>query len=277
MGRIKIILSVSFFMFSLFALSQANLLLNIEHERSIPGNYSKIYVDNLGNIFAIADNNIQIKKMSANGDSLQLSDKLNQYGNIYSLDVSNPLKLLVYYKDFTTVLQLDRFLNAVNTVDFRQAGIMQASAVASSYDSKIWVYDEQTAQIKKVDANGAVSFASTDLRTVFDQAPQPSKIIDNNGQLYLYDKNTGWLLFDYYGGFKQKIDYVNWEDVGVTNNILFGRTSDTIWMYNPKKIIAQTYIVSLKMEWDKVKQMIIQNNKMYILNKQEIAIYDIKQ
>ncbi|HEY0298128.1 MAG TPA: hypothetical protein VGB84_02815 [Arachidicoccus sp.] len=277
MGKLSVLFSLCLSMFVFFTKAQTPLVLPIVHERTIAGNFSRFHVDNLGNFYVLLSNNIQIEKLGNNGDSLQLSDNLNQYGNIYSIDVSNPLKLLVYYKDFSTALMLDRFLNTVNTVDLRQSGVMQASAVASSYDSQIWVYDEQNAQIKKLDANANITFTSTDLRAALDEAPSPSKIIDNNGQLYLYDKNMGWLLFDYYGGFKKKVEYKNWEDVSVMNNILFGREGGTLWMYDPKKFIAQPFTTSINIDFQKIKQLLITGNKIYTLNSEGIDVYDIQQ
>src|SRR5215216_4799370 len=45
----------------------------------------------------------------------------------------------------------------------------------------------------------------------------PSHIIDEDGLLYLYDEKRGWLLFDYYGTYKQHIDLLNWKDVQVSH------------------------------------------------------------
>ena len=46
---------------------------------------------------------------------------------------------------------LDRFLNIRNTIDLRQSGIFQVSAVAQSYDNNIWVFDDLDSKIKKID------------------------------------------------------------------------------------------------------------------------------
>ena len=277
MGRLIFFLYLCCSFIICSAKAQTIQSLNIAPERTIPGVFSKCYVDNLGNIFVLLDNNIRIKKLSAEGDSLQLSDNLNQYGNIYSMDVTNPLKILVYYKDYATVLILDRFLNAVNTIDLKQAGILQARAVASSYDGNVWVYDEQNAQIKKIDVNGNVLFASTDLRNVFPDAPDPTKIIDNSGQLYLYDPHVGWLLFDYYGAFRQKLEYPGLEDVCVVNNILCGRTGDTIWMYDPKKMIDQRFTTPATTGMENAKQIVISGNKLFVLKTDGLDVYDVRQ
>ena len=50
---------------------------------------------------------------------------MRKFGQATLIDVSNPLKVLLYYRDFATVVMLDRFLNVVNTTDLRKQGILQ--------------------------------------------------------------------------------------------------------------------------------------------------------
>lgn len=277
MERLKIWMCCAFALFCFFTKAQTNDTLNIEFVRTISGNFSRFYVDNMGNIYLLLNDNIQIKKLSPRGDSLQVFDNVNQYGNLALMDVSNALKLLVYYRDFSTVLMLDRFLNVVNTIDLRQSGIMQSRTVASSYDGQIWTYDEQTSQIKKLDAQGNVTFTSTDLRTVFDNAPDPNAIIDNDGLLYLYDRTQGWFEFDYYGAFKQRLNYTGWQNVSAVNNVLYGRTGDTLWVYEPRKIVAHTLKTSMDIGLQHAKQIFINNGRLYVLTAEGINVYAIKQ
>jgi hypothetical protein len=78
-------------------------------------------VDNLGNIYLLTADN-QLKKLSSAGDSLAVFNAVSQYGSVSSIDVTNPLKILVYYRDFTTIIELDRYLNIINTIDLRTLG-----------------------------------------------------------------------------------------------------------------------------------------------------------
>jgi streptogramin lyase len=276
MERLKTLMCCAFALLCLCTKAQTGDTLNIEFVRTIPGNFSRFYVDNMGNFYVLSNNSIQIKKLSPRGDTLQVFDNVNQYGNIALMDVSNALKLLVYYRDFSTVLLLDRFLNAVSTIDLRQSGIMQSRTAASSYDGQIWTFDEQTSQIKKLDAQGNVTFTSTDLRTVFTNAPDPDAIIDNDGLLYLYDKTQGWFEFDYYGAFKQQLDYTGWQNVSAVNNVLYGRTGDTLWVYEPRRITAHTFKTSMDIGLQHAKQIFINNGRMYVLTGEGIHVYAIK-
>jgi len=73
-----------------------------------------------------------------------------KYGQASFIDVSNPLKVLLYYKDFATVVYAGSFLNIRNTIDLRKQNILQVKAIGQSYDNKIWVYDELESKLKKL-------------------------------------------------------------------------------------------------------------------------------
>ena len=107
----------------------------------IPGDIADFTVDNLGNIYLLSPEN-QLKKLNPAGDSLAVFNDVRRYGKIYSMDVTNPLKILLYYKEFETIVVVDRFLNIINIIDLRNLNIFQAKAFGLAYDNNVWVYDE---------------------------------------------------------------------------------------------------------------------------------------
>src|SRR3954453_9849977 len=108
MGRI--ILLLWFFIITAEPVANAgtDTTLHLLVEKTITGKYANFYTDNFGNIFLISKTN-QLKKLNQNFDSVGVFNDTRRYGNIYSLDLNNPLKILVYSRDFTTILVLDRF------------------------------------------------------------------------------------------------------------------------------------------------------------------------
>jgi hypothetical protein len=72
------------------------------------------------------------------GDSVAIFNNVKKFGKISTIDVSNPLKVLLYYKDFSTIVVLDRLLATRNTIDLRQQNIFQVNAIGQSYDNNIW-------------------------------------------------------------------------------------------------------------------------------------------
>src|ERR1700753_28195 len=121
--------------------------------RSIEGDIVAFTVDNLDNVYLLSSTG-QVKKLDANGDSVAVFNDIKKYGEATLIDVSNPLKVLLYYKDFTTIVVLDRFLTVRNTIDLRQQNILQVTAIGQSYDNRIWLYDELENKLKKIDEDG---------------------------------------------------------------------------------------------------------------------------
>lgn len=254
--------------------AQNDTALVLQKNKTINGNYASFSVDNLGNIFALSLSGNQLKKIGPDGDSLGIFNDVKQYGNIYGIDVSNPLKLLLYYKDFTTIIVLDRFLNKINKIDLRQLGIMQAKAVSQSYDNQVWVFDQQEYKLKKVGENGTILFSSDDFRVLFDNAPNPSTIIDNDGKLYLYDDQQGWLVMDYYGAIKKEYQSPNWKDVGVQGAIMYGWNNQQLNLFNPNNYALKAY--SLPLDLKAVKSLHLLDKKIYVLGNNGIDIYSYK-
>jgi hypothetical protein len=187
-------------------------------------------VDNLDNIYVLNSRN-QVKKFNVNGDSVAVYNDVRKFGQASLIDVSNPLKVLLYYKDFATVVMLDRFLNAVNVVDLRKQGVLQAKAIGQSYDNKIWVYDELEAKLKKIDENGKLLLETPDFRLLLGQSVTPVKIFDENRYVYLYDTVKGAYVFDYFGALKNGILIQNWQNFKVAGKYMYGSGSDTLFRY----------------------------------------------
>lgn len=271
MGKIKLVI-LSIFCLLQLSVNAADSTLNVKLIKTITGSFSDFSVDNLGNVYLITSTN-QIKKLNEKFDSVGVFNDVKRYGNIYTVDVTNPLKVLVYYKDFLTVVILDRFLNARNTIDLRKQGIVQAKAICQSYDNNIWVFDELDAKIKKVDDNGKVLLESTDLRMVFNEVPNPSQIIDADGMLYLYNSKYGFTVFDYYGALKGKHPFLNWKDVQVQNKFLLGRDSSYSYKVQPQQLLETKFKINI--DWGNASKVLTNGRLLYVLRKEALEIYGL--
>lgn len=195
------------------------------------GTIADVVMDNLDNLYIISSAG-QIKKLNAAGDSVGIYNQIKDYGKLYTIDVSNPLKLLLFYKEFSTVVILDRFLSSQSVLDLRRFSILSASAIGNSYDNKIWVYDEYDNKLKKIDEQGNKVFETSDFRTVFDQSFSPQKILNDNGLVYLADTTSGIFVFDNYGSFRKKIPVKNCQTIAVVNNNIICVNNGLITVFN---------------------------------------------
>ena len=196
----------------------------------IRGDIREFTVDNLDNVYLLSSRN-QVKKYSAAGDSVGVYNDVRKYGQSSLIDVSNPLKVLLYYKDFGTVVMLDRFLNAVNSVDLRKQRVLQAKVIGQSYDNKIWVYDELESKLKKIDEEGKLMLETPDLRLLIGQAIAPTRIFDENKYVYVYDTVRGVYVFDYFGALKNSILITHWKNFKVAGKYIFGSSGDSLYRY----------------------------------------------
>jgi hypothetical protein len=189
-------------------------------------------VDNLGNIFLVSEYG-HLKKLGPKGDSIAVFNDVRRFGKLYSIDVSNPLKVLLFYKDFGTIVALDRLLNNRNIIDVRKQNILQAKAIAQSFDNSVWIYDELEGKLKRLDDNGTVISETADFRVLFDPPPSPLHIADADRLVYLYDPAKGLFVLDYFGTVRNKVALLGWSDFQVIGKRVFGRKGTLLESYTP--------------------------------------------
>lgn len=238
--------------------------------RTIRGDYTDFTIDNLGNLYVLTRNN-QLKKLHPNGDSISIYNDVRRYGKVHAIDATNPLKLLLYYKDFGTIVVLDRLLNVRTTIGLRQYNLFQVKAVSQSYDNNIWLYDEQEARLKKLDEEGNLLTQFADFRQGMDVTPSPARIIDYDRQLYLYDPGTGWFIFDYFGTLKTRLPLMGWQDVQVVDNKLFGRKNGMLQQYQPGSLQLKEF--PLGPRFAGADKIILSTSLLYCLKSGVIQVY----
>jgi hypothetical protein len=266
----RLLFFISIFLFPGLHCAQAQSDTAFYLSKTIEGDIVDFTIDNTGNFYLLSRNN-QLKKLDANGDSIAVYNAVNTYGDISFIDVSNPLKILLYYKDFTTIVEVDRLLRTLNNIDLRNLGIFQVKAIGLAYDNNVWIYDELEAKLKRIGDDGTLLDQTTDFRQLFDSVPDPSAIIDQSGLVYLYDTAKGVYAFDHYGSLKSKVSLLGWKDFDVIDKSLIGRKGNFFYKYQLGKMdIQQEPVPSAYLNAIKIK---ISYLAVYVLKKNMLQIY----
>ena len=200
--------------------------------RTFTGDFHQVAVDNLENLYLVSSGG-QVKKLNSRGDSVAVFNGIRKYGQLQTIDVTNPLKPLLFYKDFSTVVILDRLLTNRSSLDLRRYNILQPAAIGLSYDNNIWVFDQFDNKLKKLDEAGNLLLQTADFRQLFQQTISPQRIINDNGFVYLADSAQGIYVFDNYGGFKRKVDLKGWRSIDVSNGNIIRLQDNAMIVYNP--------------------------------------------
>lgn len=241
--------------------------------KKIKGDITAFAADNFDNIYLLNSSD-QLKKIDEKGDSVAVFNNVRKYGKVAQIDVSNPLRVLLYYKEFSTVVILDRLLNVRSTIDLRKQDIFQVQAVCLSYDNKIWLYDEFEHKLKKIDEDGKVLFATTDFRQLFNEAFSFTSIADQDGFLYLYDKNKGVYVFDYYGALKNIFSLTGYDNFKAAGKFITGTRHDSLMRYQPSNLLLQE--VKLPENFRQAQSILFTATKAYALKKDELSIYQLR-
>lgn len=208
--------------------------------KTYKGDISGAAVDNLDNLYIISSTG-QVKKFGPKGDSIGVFNGIRAYGKLTTVDVTNPLKPLLFYKDFSNVVVLDRFLANRTSLNLRKFNVLQPSAIGLSYDNNVWVFDAYDNKLKKIDEAGNLLLQTDDFRSLFGQSFAPQKIINENGFVYLADSASGIFVFDNYGTYKRKILLKSWNTIDVTAGRVVRLSKDAIVVYDPVSFSEKSF------------------------------------
>ena len=235
---------------------------------------SSFAVDNLGEVYVINTAN-QLIKYDEKGDSVGVFNQVTKFGKLTYVEAQNPWKVILFYQNFSTIVLLDKYLNVLGSINLRNKNIFPVKAVTSSYDNNIWVFDEQDYKLKKMDDGGNIVSETVDFRLLFDPVPTPQKIIDQDGLVYLYDPQKGIYLFDYYGGFKSTLPFLNWTDFAVIGKTIYGFDKESVYKYDPPLPDVKQYKLPAALQ--KNNSIKLNNHKIYVLKDQQLEIYSLQQ
>lgn len=269
MKKIRIIVALLWLSASSFAQDSSFRLL-----KSFSGEIADAAMDNLDNIYILTGTD-QLKKYNAAGDSIAVYNNVRKFGKVHSIDVSNPLRVLLYYKDFSSIVILDRLLNVRSSIDLRQNNLLQVGTIGLSYDNNTWVFDEYDHKLKKISDQGSVLMETPDFRVLFDHTVSPSQIIDQNNQVYIYDPVNGLFVFDHYGTFKKRFPVMGWQTVTITDKFILGITNThSLGAYNIATLLESQY--KFPGSFTPYYRYTISNNKLVALSKAGVYIYRIR-
>jgi len=116
-------------------------------------------------------------------------------GNITKVDILNPLKIVLFYEDFNTVVLLDNQLNKITEINFSQNNIpIVVSAIGMSTQNQLWIYNALNQQI------GLFDYLKNEYKTVSTPLTETIKHYQTDfNTFYWIDKKSNWFSCDIFG------------------------------------------------------------------------------
>jgi hypothetical protein len=226
-----------------------------------------ICTDKLGNVYAVA--NEEVFKFDAQGNLLQ-KNSLKSYGSLFSLDVSNPMKILAFYKDYNKVLFLDNMLApTASSIDLSSIGFDQVTLTCSSHDNGMWVFNSLNFELVRMEPTLKISHQSGNIAQLTGSAIKPTSLFESNNKVYLCDTLFGVLVFDVFGTYIKTIPIKSIVDLQLENNVLYFIDKKGFGNFN-LELLQQN---ELTLPQKDIKQIRLQKNRVFMRSNDKITIY----
>jgi hypothetical protein len=185
--------------------------------------------DSFGYHYTIADNVFSKINSKENFEYKNVA-----LGRITKVDLQNPLKIVLFYENFNTVVTLDNQLNESQKINFSDSAIpIVATAIGIASQNRLWISNSMNQQL------GLYDYLNNHYKTISVPFIEPSKIYASDfNYFYWIDTKNNFYNCDLFG----KITYT-----GLIPDF------DTISIINESKYIyAKNSILTLKdLEKDK--------------------------
>ena len=238
----------------------------IEIYRTPAQSYTNFEIDHLGNTYIFT--NEQLTKYDVYGRSLyNFANK--DFGTIDFIDVSNPLRILVFYSAANKVLWLDNSLALVGSpISLNNLGLGNIDLVCNTRSRGFWCYTNTNFQLMLLDKNLNKINVTSNLNRIAKSDINPNYLKEGNGKLFLNNPESGILVFEQYGGYLETIPLKNLLDFQISKTGVYYLEKNELFHYD-FKTKASSKIFSPP---QKAKKILIRGNIIYLGLENEIIV-----
>ncbi len=226
-------------------------------------------VDSYNNVYYIKD--MVLYKEGPDG-SFTYNDF--QLGNLSSVDIINPLKIVLFYEDTSTVLLLDNKLNLIERLTFNNpVEFVNTITATNAGNSKLWIFNVDSQQLELYNY-------ITKQKTLVS-LPFPGKLISqasNFNYCYILTENTlrgfnryGSLISEFPMTGYEKIIHHNKNIVALKKNELFLIVNDPINSEN-----QTVKPINITIPENNIKDLYLTKDFLYIYDGKNLHTFSYK-
>jgi hypothetical protein len=253
-----------FLLFYLFFLCQDDTVILLEGEPDV------FTCDNLDNVY-IYSNNV-LKKYNSKG-KLEANYSSLVYGSISSVDVSDPMRIAVFCKEFNTVLLLDKKFNLIGEpISLDQIGFTSVSCICESRQNGIWIFDSFSQKLILYSVGFKSVLREIDLQKYSKALSRVNHIIESGDRIFFYGKACALMDIGQFGGRLEILDIFPSNLYQVKNDQVLYTYANALFSYNLNTDEKKSFPISgldcfddIKVGYDKV--FVLKNDTVQILNK----------
>ena len=223
-----------------------------------------IGIDGLGNYYSIK-NNVFTKK----NDFQILEYKNISLGKISRVDILNPLKIVLFFENFNTVITLDNQLNEIQKINFSDVdNSIVVTKMGMAAQNQFWIYNTMNQKI------GLYDYTKNTYTPLGNPIANNIKDFHSDfNTFYWVDEVNNWYSCDIFGKVNLFASIPIYDKIQIIDNekLLFSKGNKIYLLDNKTKVIIEIEIVEKSFQNFYYKDQILA-----IFTNQQITNYKIK-
>ena len=188
-----------------------------------------------------------------------------QLGDVTTVDITNALKVILFYKDQNTVVVLDNTLSEIKKINFNQVNLFRKIAFATTaYENNIWIYNELNQELEL--------YNYIDNRTILKTLPINESIvtIKSNFNYCWVITEEKLLCYNVYGSEINHIVYNGVEQISIYRDNLILKKNKTLYYLN-----SEDNIITLTLPELSIRDFSLNNQTLYLYDGKFIYHYKL--
>lgn len=148
-------------------------------------------------------------------------------GEITKIDIQNPLKIVLFYENFNTIITLDNQLNETQKINFSQnefSILVAATGIASQ--NRLWIYNSLTQQI------GLFDYLKNTYKSITTSFAGNVKYYESDFNTFQWiDDKMNWYSCDIFGKVTTLGTVPNFDQIQITSSSTLFYTKNNVLYY----------------------------------------------
>jgi hypothetical protein len=263
--RLQQLCTILLFLLCFRAAGQHEGSLQLRDSLAVTGQY--LTVDALGNLYVISGN--VFSRYDAGGKLLYTHSNLAD-GNFTSADVADPLKIVLFSKEFGRIRYLDNTLTTRgDVISLAELGFVNTSLVCTSFENGLWIYDPVSIQLVRFNTNLQAFDFSGNIAQLAGRAIHPNFLTEHNNLVYLCDSAAGILIFDRYGAYLKTLPFKGGKTMQVSGETLCIFSGTEMLLYNTRSHQEKILPIPVK---NGISAVLFRSD-LYLLTREKILVF----
>ncbi len=240
----------------------------LQLQSRIEGRFDGMTTDHLGQVYVTQGG--ELKLFTREGRMLYQYSDLS-YGRIGGIDTRNPMKLMVFYPDFSRVTFLDNTLskNREQSLRLDRINLSLVQLVCASFDNGFWAYDPVYFRLLRFDQHMNVTNSIENVNQLVGVDIDPSQMVEEGDWLYLNDPKRGVFRFDIFGTYSKLIPITGIIHLQARDELLLFVKETGLYRFDPLNFEEEAVLLPV----ERFMNARLEKEHLYIHEANGVSIY----